>query len=760
MVESVIRVLANLAGPMGTLLVLDDLQWAGPDALHLLTTLVRSAGEMPLRIVGAYRDTEVQTKDALAVALADLAHMGLVARRRVGPLAPEEAAQVLDGVLAGAAQEVKPAVREQVLRQTGGVPFFLVSCAQGVLRHEEEGPAEAVPWDVAQSVRQRVATLPDVGQAILGVAAVVGRAVPRALLATLVGQSDDDLLKVLDTLCHARLLEEQAGDAYQFAHDIIRDVVEADLGAARRSVVHRRVAEALERQAAPPLDLLAYHYGCSDRHDKAEFYLKLAGDRATAHYAHSTALAYYREVVARLDRVGRRQEAAGVHEKMGAVLKTIGQYDQALLLLEQAVTIHRAAGDLEAEAHVVAVIGEVHFLAGTWEAGIGRVQQMIAALEARGPSSALAALYSTCIPLFAPMGRYRDYLATAERASELARSLQDARVLAKSETWRGVALVEMDRAGDARPILERAVALADGVGDLVSLSRALSFLGTTYLAEGAFVQALTCRERACATCELEGNLAGVAWTTSRLADVHALLGNWAQARALYERAIGIYRGLSGSRHAAVPLVGLGLLSLHEGAGAEAGRYLEEGLALAERTSHLGAFRQAQLGLAEKELREGAAQAALTRLQHLSHLRQLEASVLTVPLPVLAWAHLELGHLTEAEALIVGGVERARGQRDNRSLIEWLWLQGMARLCRGCWQEAQCTLDEALMLARGMPYPFAEARLLHTWGLFHLRRGEHGTARDQLQSALTIFRRLGARNHVEEAEHVLATLPHP
>ena len=45
MVAAVARFLANVAGPAGTLLVLDDLQWAGPDALDLLV----SAGPRPPR---------------------------------------------------------------------------------------------------------------------------------------------------------------------------------------------------------------------------------------------------------------------------------------------------------------------------------------------------------------------------------------------------------------------------------------------------------------------------------------------------------------------------------------------------------------------------------------------------------------------------------------------------------------------------------------------------------------------------------------
>lgn len=102
MVEAVIRFLANVGGPAGTLLVLDDLQWARSDALDLLTALVRSAAAVRLRVVGAYRDTEVQPLDALSVALVDLAHAGLATHHTLAPLAMEEARQLLEGLLDGA----------------------------------------------------------------------------------------------------------------------------------------------------------------------------------------------------------------------------------------------------------------------------------------------------------------------------------------------------------------------------------------------------------------------------------------------------------------------------------------------------------------------------------------------------------------------------------------------------------------------------------------------------------------------------------
>jgi hypothetical protein len=73
MVQAVLRFLANVAGPAGTRLVLDDLQWASPDALELLTVLARSASEVPLRMIGAYRHTEVGPQHPLASMLAYLA---------------------------------------------------------------------------------------------------------------------------------------------------------------------------------------------------------------------------------------------------------------------------------------------------------------------------------------------------------------------------------------------------------------------------------------------------------------------------------------------------------------------------------------------------------------------------------------------------------------------------------------------------------------------------------------------------------------
>src|SRR5262249_5037367 len=108
-----------------------------------------------------------------------------------------------------------------------------------------------IPWNVRQSIQERVAALPTSIQELLRVAAVVGQQAPGALLAAGAGQSEVEALTGLEFACQAGLLtqDQKAGrlEGYHFVHDLIRDVVEESLSAGRQILLHRRVAAVLER---------------------------------------------------------------------------------------------------------------------------------------------------------------------------------------------------------------------------------------------------------------------------------------------------------------------------------------------------------------------------------------------------------------------------------------------------------------------------------------------------------------------------------
>jgi tetratricopeptide (TPR) repeat protein len=767
------RFLGNVAGPAGTLLVLDDLQWAGSDGLALFSTLARATAVPPLRVVGVYRDTEVGPRHPLAILLGDLAHAGLATQRTLAPLGAEDASRLLDALLA---EQATPAgqdsarAREHVLQRAGGVPFFLVSCAQGLplgtFDGEEatrcgEGRTAGIPWEVAQGVRQRMAALPAAAQEVLGAAAVVGRVASRAVLVTMSALPTAEVLSGLDAACRVRLLEEEGQDAYRFAHDIVREVVEADLGAARRTVWHHRVAEVLEElPGEPPVELLAYHYTRSDAADRAVPYLERAGDKAVAQSAHDAAEEYYRALVEGLDRLGRPLNAARAREKLGGLLTTVGRLTEALDMLDRAAARYQEVGDTESLGRVTALIGVAHGRQGAGDEGVHRLLPVVALLETCGPSSALTTLYNALALLLIHVGRYGEGLAAAERAAELAGVVGETLLLARAHYQRSVALRYVEPDGDvkAERVLEEAVQLAEAAGDLETLSDVL--LGTTVilLLRGEFERSRVGIERALIVAERLGDPLRAAWLVGTRGHIATYAGRWGQARRDIEQSIVRAREVGAHWQLSAHFCALGQLCVVEGAWEEAAQHLEEAVALAGRFSIANSDGWAQRLLAELDLLGQRPTAAYARLIVLLDGPRRDEHDIAFLLPSLAWMHLQLGATAEASTVVTQAVAQARGAQNMLALADALRVQALVATEQARWEEATGALNEGLALTRRIRYPYAEARLLEAEGLLHGHKGEPAWARGQLAAALVIFRQLGARKHVEQAEQALAALP--
>jgi tetratricopeptide (TPR) repeat protein/transcriptional regulator with XRE-family HTH domain len=757
------RYLANVAGPAGTLLVLDDLQWAGADALDLLVALLHPASEVPLRVVGAVRDTEIQRGGPLAGALADLARDGLARQLPLGPLAPHEAATLFERLF-GDASDTSDALAERVVERTGGVPFFLVSCAQALRTGAlEVGTAEAIPWDVAQTIRQRVAALPLAAQELLGIAAVIGRKAPRVLLlqvAAQVGWSRREVMAALEAACYARLLIEHGVGSYQFAHDLILEVVGADLSAARRTALHHDVAETLEQlPGAPPLEQLAYHYARTDDQPKALFYLEQAADQATARYAHAEAESRYRAVSDLARELGDRGRERAALEKLGTTLINVARYDEAIEVLEEAERLARATGDLEGRARAMAQLGYAHTRQGTASAGIARVQPYLELLAAAGLSTqGQAALHFTLATLFNNSSRYTEELAAAEQAVDLARSLSDDDLVAQAQMVRGMALMFLGRLDEALLTLEEAASGAETIGDLLTLSRAFMNMVGVHTRRGAFDHARACGERSREYVAQCGDPPLTALVYCNCGNTEYLAGEWDRARAFYQQAADTIREVRLSYAAPCPSLGLGQLCLAEGKGEEATRLLHVSIALSASSGILAMLRPAQATLAERDLLEGHPGTALERLTPLLDRRpdQEEAEVIPL-LPLAAWAHLELSSEDVAAEVGAQSLKRALASGQRLVLPDALRVTALLALRQRRWHEAEVALEQALALARAMPYPYAEVKTLYVYGLLHMESGEPERAHERFREALVISAHLGERLYAAHIERALGRL---
>jgi tetratricopeptide (TPR) repeat protein/transcriptional regulator with XRE-family HTH domain len=756
MFEAAGRYLENVAGAAGTLLVLDDLQWAEADALDLLTTLVRSA-EAPLRVLGAYRNSEVQPHDRLAVLLADLAPARLALQRTLAPLERREVEQLLDTLLDGVAGD-RTMLAQRVARRAGGVPFFVLSYADGLRLSDTADATGTVPADVAQSIRQRVAALPTAAQEVLVAAAVAGRVVLPRVLTAAVTQPEPAALAGLDAACHARLLVQEE-HSYQFAHDLIREVVEADLGPARRLALHRRVAEALERQPGEqPVEQLAYHYARGGEQDRAVQYLEQAGDSAAKQAAHSAARGYYHEAVERLDGLGRITQAGRLRAKLGTVLVHVGHYDAALPVLERAAAAFHDDGDLESLGAVTAQMGRAHAFRGAQDEGIARITPLLGLLARSGPSPSLAALYMALYNLYFTSGRYREALAASDQAADLARTMGDTRLLACATAYSADVLLSLnDRFGDALPLAEEAIPLLSQEGDLFFLYLARLAVAMVQAVRGEFHRSKLSFERLCQVAERYGDPGAVAFAMGRRAWVTFMSGDWHRAHEEIAQAVTVSHRARTSWWSGYPVLEWGRLCLAQGDWEAAASHLDEVSRAAERHRDIQALRRAAALLAELDVLQGRAAAARARLVPLLDRPGQPESTVTYFLPVLAWAYLDLGDVRQAADAVTQALARMRPAHMRTVLVDALRVQALVACRQEDWAGAAQALEEGISLARGMPYPYAEGRLLHVQGRLHLQSGEPEIAQARLEAALAIFRRLGARHDAEQVEQAISGL---
>jgi tetratricopeptide (TPR) repeat protein/transcriptional regulator with XRE-family HTH domain len=758
MFAAVRRFIANVAGPQGTLLVLDDLQWAGADALDLLNTLIRSSASVSLRVVGAYRSSEVRPQDPLAVTLADLASAGLASQQRLGPLAPQEASALLQHVLA---QSKAPSTNqmEQVLARTSGVPFFLVSCAEALREGTLAREQEAVPWTVAQSIRQRVAALPMAAQEMLGVAAVIGRQVERSILFAVsaqLGQVERLMLEVMEATHQAHLLVEAGEDAYQFPHDLIREVIVTDLSAARRASLHRRVAEALEASLGePPIERLAYHYQRTGQTEKAIQYLERAGDRAWAMHANQEAVGYYFDLLARLVRLGRPLDEARVAEKLSKVMRIQGDYEQALEFFQQAADAYQRGDDREGQWRVVVEMGWVYFRRGMYGEGLAHLRPLIAAAERSAPPRQLVAVLNLLAAHERNTGQHRAALNTIGRTMKLARALGETvlQIAPPPAVSFGRLLLDEGRVEEALQVIEEILPLVEHEGDLANLASCLRIPAAGYLLRGEFAKSREYRERALAIVERRKDQGYTVFQLSARGRLSFLSGDWHAARADAERAVTLYRQFGAVGMPPQPLLLLGELSLVEGRWEEARALLVEGLRCAEHMGEPERLVLANAVFAEWELVDGQPQAAWIRLESLLDPPDREEIFLIQLWTLLAWAAVDLGMEAQADTYLQQALQRARTYDLRFALVAPLRTQAWLAIRQERWTDALAALEEALGLCRAMPYPYAEAKALYVSGLLHRARGKPDRACERWKEALAICNRLGEglyRPYIERA----------
>ena len=203
--------------------------------------------------------------------------------------------------MSGAKWIAKPAI--VLYEQTRGNPLFIVEAVRGGLfsptaRASSTSSKEAnfLPPKVQAVITARLAQLTGATHELAEVAAAIARPFTFELLAKVSQAEPVAVATAIDELWRRHIIQNQGRDSYDFSHGQIRAVAYAELGPARRHLLHLRIAEELENlYAADPSSesaQIAWHYeqagalkeAISHYHDAAKVVLRRYADSEAINY--------------------------------------------------------------------------------------------------------------------------------------------------------------------------------------------------------------------------------------------------------------------------------------------------------------------------------------------------------------------------------------------------------------------------------------------------------------------------------------------
>jgi len=337
-------------------IVIEDAHWIDGETQAVLETLAEGVPTSRILILMTFRPEYEHAWGS----------RGFYTQLRVDPLSPENAEELLDGLL-GRGPDLEP-LKPLLIDRTDGNPFFLeesvrtlvetgaLAGERGAYRLVRPAPSIEVPASVEEVLAARIDRLPSDEKILLQPAAVIGRHVSAGLLAAVAEVPEETLARELAHLQAAEFLYETSQfpeREYTFKHALTHEVAYASLLPDRRRALHARVLAAMETLYAERLgehvDRLAYHAYQGQVWDKAVHYLQQAGDKAFARSANREAVTFLDQALEALDHLPRTPERQALAVDLRFVLRNalqpLGELDDQLRRLEEAETISTALGD-------------------------------------------------------------------------------------------------------------------------------------------------------------------------------------------------------------------------------------------------------------------------------------------------------------------------------------------------------------------------------------------------------------------------------
>ncbi len=443
--DAMARVIAAFPAPV---LIVDDAHRCDEASAEMIAFLAARSRRFGISLVVGSAAGDAPEEGPVAAMLADLARRGTTVV--LEPLTADDIAALI--ATAGVDLDAR-----ELTGRTGGLPLFVTEA----IRAAAGGRTEAVPDQVRRLFTDRIAALDGAAAQVLDAVVVVGRHADPSLLAAVSGRSLDETDNALDSLTRRGMVGESDDGTVTIAHEYLAAVVTGRHTAARRRLLHRRAAVALEARPRPGSAIRIARHRLTAGDDRlAATWFRVAGDEAAAVFAHGEAIEHYESALA-----AGHPERATLHRSAAHSALLAGRYDRAVAGYQAALA--EGGPDPVVEHR----LGEIHRRLQRWDLAAAHYDR--AAEQAADPElRAIVAADRAFIE-----GKRRGPAAARPLVMEALRLAADsasARASTRAENVAGLMATGDERLGHLRRALTGAAEPAERMAVLNNLAAAAS----------------------------------------------------------------------------------------------------------------------------------------------------------------------------------------------------------------------------------------------------------------------------------------------
>lgn len=546
------------------LLIIEDVHWSDDISLEFLHSLARQTTTKPLLVLLTYRSDE--TSPALRHWLVQLDREHLSQEFALLRLTRSD----IDVMLRAIFQMQRPirvTFLDALYTLTEGNPFFVEEVLKSLLETGEmwgeDGLQDHKPFrdlpisrSIQDAVQQRSRQISREATTVLAVASAAGRRFDFALLQQVTGFSEAELVHLIKELIAAQFVAEVSAERFAFRHALTQQAIYTQLLSRERARLHQQIAETIEHLYAANLNAhvadLAYHFYQAGIWTKALNYAQQAGGKAQRLNASHAAIEQFSRAI-EVSYLLTLTPTPELYRARGQAHEILGHFEAARADQETALQLAKASGDQQQ----------------TWQALID-----------------LGLLWAG-----------RDYAKTGDyyqRAFQLARTMEDLRVLAHSMNRLGNWQLNTEHPLEARRYHEEALAIFQQVNDRAGVADTFDLLGMASYLSGHLVQGTAYYERAVAFYrELENRqglssslatltLSSATYQTETMVPAAATLAEAARAG---EVALKLAQEIGWRAGEAYALISLGFCLGPQGEYTRAVEAAQSGLVIAQEIEH-------------------------------------------------------------------------------------------------------------------------------------------------------------------------------